>query len=86
MEQFLLGVATSIVTYIFSYSYLNLEYKRVFNAIFANGFSDIAITIGILVLIGTKGLGLAMLGLGMGVGLSLALRAGKALYGSAKIW
>ena len=86
MEHFLLGVATSVVTYIFAYSYLSRDMKRAFNSIFANGFADIAITIAILVFIGTQGLGIALLALGLGVGLSMSLRAGKMLYGSARLW
>lgn len=81
MEMFLIGAGTSIITYVFAYSYLNITLKRIFNRVFANGIMDIVITIAILVTIGTNGLGIALLALGLGVGLSISLRAGRLLYG-----
>ncbi len=73
MTSFLVGITTAFITFAFSYSYLN-AYNRVrFNITFGNPVTDVVITLGCLLLVGSTASSL-MTVLGLGIGLSSGLK------------
>jgi len=82
MTGFVIGVITAMFTYAVVYIDLSLKNKRRFNRWFANGFTDIILTISMLTIGGVTATGL-FTALGLGVGISLCLKISKLLYGTS---
>ena len=80
MLELTTGAATAIITFMFSYSYLN-EYRKVkFNRYLCNWYTDVLITVSCFFLMNGTQSGL-MTVLGLGLGLSLSIKFVEFWYG-----
>lgn len=93
MNEFVIGVITIVISYIFVMSYVptnsTKKYavtKRKANAVTGTAGFEIITFIVILIAIASGGLGVLMTALGLGVGLSLMNKGNVVIFGKDKWW